>query len=117
MAKRVLIVDDMPVNLKFLGLILKGKADEIVEAHSAEEAFEHLQGEAFHAAFLDVQLPGMDGFSLCSEIKTIMPSTRVVMLSGNAPTEDMMEKTQQAGAELYLTKPFDRDACLSVLED
>ena len=69
--KRILIVEDEAAIREFEAINLKRAGYQIVEAGSGEEALEIYDNdfESFDIALLDVMMPGMDGFSLCKEIR------------------------------------------------
>jgi len=55
---------------------------------------------------LDIRLPGVDGFSVCESIKKNYPETRVIAITGFG-SDEVQKKIMDAGADLYLEKPFD----------
>ena len=59
---KLLIVDDLPENLQALNAVIRGPGREIFQAGSGDEALALLLQHDFAMAFLDVQMPGMDGF-------------------------------------------------------
>jgi excisionase family DNA binding protein len=113
---RVLIVDD--------DKILAGLLDEVLrEAGAATQ----VAGNGFEAGLallsfrpavvlLDIMMPGLDGFAVCTRIKAD-PATRdirVIAMTGY-PTSDNVARIREAGAELCLAKPFDLDALTALL--
>lgn len=105
-AKKVLVVDDSEVIRTQLGLELKLKNYQAVYAASGEQALTLLSKEHFDLIFLDIVLPGLDGYSVCKHIKKD-PSLKdmpVVMLTSRSSSFDKIRGTL-AGCSTYVTKP------------
>jgi cyclic di-GMP phosphodiesterase len=105
---RILCVDDEPVNLELYGAILEPRGYDTVMVESGAEALEKAR-EGVDLLLLDIMMPGMDGFEVCSRLKAD-PVTRpipVVMVTAIADREARL-KGLEAGANDFLTKPVDR---------
>ena len=103
---KVLVVDDLPANVKLITAILK-KDYEIIPAYSGEEAIEKVESEKPDIVLLDIMMPGIDGYEVCKRIKQ-GDSTRftpVVMITALSDVEDRI-KAIQVGADDFLTKPI-----------
>jgi len=106
-AYRVLIVDDMLVNLKILENILRTAGYETVTVSSGEEALQVVSKEEFHCILLDIVMPKMDGFEVINHLKE-MPSVSeipVIFITGEEGPEATV-RGFEAGAVDYITKPF-----------
>src|ERR687893_2448945 len=108
---RALIVDDNATNRKILHQQLASWGMHVGSAEGGLHALEELrsaveQGEPYHAAVLDLQMPGMDGLELAQRIKTdpTLTSTRLLLLT-SLSQYNMVENTYRAGVEAVLTKP------------
>ena len=104
---RILCVDDGPVNLSLLNAMLSPRY-EVVSALSGPEALEKIKTERVDICLLDVMMTGMDGFEVCRLIKAD-PSHRnipVMMITSHADRENRIRGIE-AGAEDYISKPFD----------
>ena len=113
--KRILIVDDEPVNRRVLENHLKLAGYSIVEASSGKEALNILETEApFDLVLLDIMMPGMSGFEVCEKIriKYLTSELPVVMLTAKNRVSDLVTGFS-AGANDYLTKPFSKNELLS----
>lgn len=104
-----LLVDDEPNILKALSKILRADGYRVLTAASGEEAIQIFEREDISIVLADVNMPGMNGFTLCRRLKrdpraSHMPITLVTGLVGD---EDV-ERGIQAGAVDYIKKPFDR---------
>ncbi|MEQ8969735.1 MAG: response regulator [Coleofasciculus sp. C1-SOL-03] len=113
MNKKVLIVDDEPHIRLLMAQTLEELEDEGVEvliAENGEEAIETIQTEKPDLVFLDVMMPKMNGFDVCCAVKNnlAIKDVYIIMLTAKGQEFDK-EKGQQAGADLYMTKPFDPD--------
>ena len=104
---RVLVVDDEETNRKLLTRLLTQEYD-VVTAPDGEEALAVLERTDVDLILLDVRLPGLDGFEVCSRIKR-MAKTRlvpVVLVTGLHAREHRIRGIH-VGADDFLTKPFD----------
>ncbi len=105
--KRILIVEDEAAIREFEAINLKRVGYETVEAGSGEEAIDifdnDLQG--FDIALLDVMMPGMDGFTLCKELRQRSNSLGIIMLTAKSQEMDKISGLM-IGADDYVTKPF-----------
>ncbi|SFV30789.1 two-component system, cell cycle response regulator [Devosia crocina] len=108
MTARVLIVDDIPTNVRLLEARLTAEYFEVVTASSGPEALDICQGAEIDIVLLDVMMPGMDGFEVCRRLKS-NPRTHhipVVMVTALDQPSDRV-KGLDAGADDFLTKPVD----------
>jgi len=114
MTARVLIVDDMPANVKLLEARLSSEYFDVVTAKDGPSALETLQSDSPDIVLLDVMMPGMSGFEVCEKIKA-NPKTAhipVVMVTALSETRDRIQGLE-AGADDFLTKPVNDKALLA----
>ena len=107
MTARVLIVDDVPANLKLLDVKLTAEYFDVLKASSGMEALEAAKEQQPDIILLDVMMPGMDGFEVCRRLKA-MPETEhipVVMVTALDQPKDRVQGLE-AGADDFLTKPL-----------
>ncbi|HEY3778126.1 MAG TPA: PleD family two-component system response regulator [Rhizomicrobium sp.] len=112
MTARVLVVDDVPANVKLLEARLAAEYFEITSALSGRDALASMAEHQPDIVLLDVMMPGMDGFEVCRRIKR-NPATAhipVVMVTALDEAKDRVAGLE-AGADDFLTKPVD-DAAL-----
>ena len=111
--KKILLVEDeqhLAIALK-LNFELEGYDTHL--AHSAREAIRTLTTEGpFQLIILDISLPDMDGYQLCSQLRSASNFTPVLMLTARQRPEDRVQGLE-AGADDYLTKPFDLDELIA----
>lgn len=106
---KILIADDDPVSRRLLQLALIHWGYEVEIAHNGDEAWQILQGQdAPPLAILDWMMPELDGLELCRRVRQLpsLASVYILLLTSKGKQEDIVEGLQ-AGANDYLTKPFD----------
>lgn len=105
--RKILVVEDENAIRELIVLNLQMAEYEVVEAGSAEDALEIFatMPDCFDCAILDIMLPGMNGFSLCENIRRMSPVVGIVMLSAKSLESDKI-KALSIGADDYMTKPF-----------
>lgn len=104
----ILIVDDNPQNLQVLAKILQENNYEIEFATNGEAALVWLKDKKFDLILLDINMPGMNGFEVCTKIRSNpeMNNVPVIFLSAESERESIL-KGFELGAQDYITKPFD----------
>lgn len=105
--KRVLVVDDSESVRKLMQVKLAGRGLAVDFAEDGETALQMARGFNYDLIFLDVMLPGMDGYSVCRHLKKdYKTEAAVVMLTSRASRIDKMRGMLLADADDYLTKPL-----------
>jgi len=112
----ILAVDDEPLNL----MILKELFDDthnITLVESGEEAMEHLKNNKPNVILLDVMMPGIDGLEVCQRVRADdrLKDIKVIMVSGKAMEKDKAAG-MAAGADHYISKPFDMMELVDLVE-
>ena len=106
---KILIADDDPINRRLLQVSLVKWNYEVILASDGEEAWNILLGEdAPRLAILDWMMPGMDGPEICREVRkrNFKFYSYILLLTGNFRKQDIIVGLE-AGADDYLTKPFE----------
>ncbi len=101
---RVLIVDDEPETLKYVGANLKARGYDVVTAADGNEALQRSEEDLFDLILLDITMPGPDGFAVCQAIRQ-RSTVPIIMLSARGQEKDKV-KALDLGADDYITKPF-----------
>src|SRR5579871_4417543 len=112
MTARVLVVDDVPSNIKLLEARLVAEYFDVDSAANGADALKRIDVQEPDIVLLDVMMPGMDGFEVCRRVKN-NPRTAhipIVMVTALDQTSDRVAGLD-AGADDFLTKPVD-DAAL-----
>ena len=108
MTRGVLVVDDDPFIRKLIATTLEDVADfELHEAGDGLEAVEVAQRERPALVFLDVDMPRLGGIDACRELRQreVTQGATIVMLTA-AHGDRVEREAEEAGADLFLTKPF-----------
>ncbi len=104
--KKILIVEDEQAIREFEAINLKRVGYTTVEAGSGEEALEIFDREQdFDIALIDISMPGMDGFTLCKELRRRTATLGIIMLTARTQEMDKISGLMM-GADDYITKPF-----------
>jgi two-component system alkaline phosphatase synthesis response regulator PhoP len=105
--RRALVVEDDPDIVELIAHYLKAEGFETTASADGREALERLRAEVFQVVILDLQLPGMDGLSLCREIRADKQTRAVpvIMLTARADEADRVVGLE-VGADDYVVKPF-----------
>ncbi len=100
---------------EFLEILLARQGHAPTSCATAREALIALESDEFDLVISDIQMPGMDGLGLLSEIQHRQPETPVVLITAHGSTESAVEAMKR-GAYDYLTKPCSVDEILLVVE-
>ena len=106
----VLVVDDSPTICAVLGKMLRQDGYSVLQAAYGEQAIEVARHEQPALIFLDIVMPGMNGFAVLRALR-LNPQTRhipIVMISGNPQATEQFY-VQRFGADDFMKKPFGRD--------
>src|SRR5207249_4881234 len=114
MPEKILVVDDVAVNVKLLADLLGVKGYAVVTAASGAEALEKIDKEQPALVLLDVMMPGMSGYDVCRKIRQNAATAMlpVVMVTALDPTQERV-KGIDAGADDFLTKPINQPELLA----
>jgi DNA-binding response OmpR family regulator len=114
---RILAVDDDPVIIDLLRLNFELEGHEVSTAADGRSALELARSSTFDVIVLDVMMPAPDGFSVCETLRA-EPATAdvaILLLTARAQTADR-DRGVQAGADAFVTKPFDPLELVEVVE-
>jgi two-component system cell cycle response regulator len=106
MTARILVVDDIPANVKLLEVRLLAEYFDVLTANSGAEALEICEYGKVDVVLLDIMMPGMDGFEVCRRLKADPATSHipVVMVTALDQVADRI-RGLEAGADDFLTKP------------
>ena len=103
--RRVLIVDDEPDIVLGLQDALEFENLDAVSADSGRRALDEVARGQIDLVILDLMLPDMNGYQVCSEIRSALPLVPIIMLTAKGQEADKV-RGLEAGADDYVTKPF-----------
>ena len=118
MPSKVLIADDEAFNRLLIEQTLENFEDQGIEFLTAEngvKALKIIQDERPNLVFLDVMMPKMNGFDVCTTIKHELKieGVYIVLLTAKGQELDRLQG-EQAGANHYMTKPFNPDELIAI---
>ncbi len=114
---RVLIVDDIEVNILLTRIRLEKEGCVVAEARNGREAIEAFQAEDFDVILMDVQMPEMDGLEATRrirELETTSDPTPIIAMTASVLKEDL-EKCERAGMDAIIGKPIDFKALFAAM--
>ncbi len=116
--RRLLVVDDNPVNLAVASAMLKSMGHVVDLARDGSEAVAKARSRQYDAIFMDLQMPVMDGFGATAAIRGgegLNAATPIIALTANAMPADRT-RSLEAGMNDHLAKPFTPDALRQALK-
>ncbi len=116
---RILIVDDEESFTHWLAGEIKAEHPDydVLEAHDGFAAGELVGSLKPHVVFLDLRMPGMDGFEVCQQIKSKEETKDTVVIAMTAyPSEKSKRRILDCGAQTYMVKPLEIDVAMKELE-
>lgn len=112
---KILIVDDEVENLQALERVMRGVFD-VVSTPSPEQALEEITKNNFQVVVSDLRMPGMLGTELLAKIAKKNPLVSRVILTGHTETKDILDAINRAEIYRYVTKPWENQELLVVLQ-
>jgi DNA-binding response OmpR family regulator len=118
MAKRILVVDDDQMVLTALNELLGPEGYEICAVSSGKAALAELEQDDYDLLMLDIIMPEMDGFELCTRIRATEghEETPIIFLTAKSREEDRL-RGREAGGNLFLSKPISPEKLVAIVRD
>ena len=113
--QHVLVVDDHPINQQVVQSQLEQMGLVVALADSGAQGVERVRQQSFDLVLMDIQMPGMDGYRACREIRTFNPDIPVIALTAAALVEDRRQALE-AGMNDHLGKPFSAQELFELLQ-
>ncbi|MBQ8797767.1 MAG: response regulator transcription factor [Oscillospiraceae bacterium] len=114
---KILIIEDEKLLADSLKAILEKKGFDVETVYDGESGAEYAELGVYDLLILDVMMPKMDGYAVARQVRAKRCSTPILMLTAKSSLEDRIQGLN-AGADYYLTKPFDTRellACINAL--
>ncbi|HEY9749418.1 MAG TPA: response regulator [Allocoleopsis sp.] len=115
--KKVLVVDDLQSELERISSLLKGAGIDVVKAQDGEEAIQKIQHEIPDLVILDVIMPRANGFEVIRELREDDKTKHLPIIICTQKNTDIDKIWgMEIGADAYVTKPFDSQQLLSIVQ-
>ncbi|MDI6758875.1 MAG: response regulator [Candidatus Omnitrophota bacterium] len=116
--KKILMVEDEAQLVEMVQMRLGVNNYEVLTAYNGEEALEKARKEKPDLILLDLMLPKMDGYKVCSLLKNDPRYNKIpiIMLTARAQEEEI-ELGRELGADAYITKPFESEDLLAKIKE
>jgi two-component system cell cycle response regulator DivK len=113
----ILYVEDNADNRSLIRRVLNAEGYSMVEAVNAEDAIKKLEESKISLILMDINMPGVDGYTLTARIKSIEKYSRIpiIAVTANVMRGDR-EKSLEAGCDGYIQKPIDIDTLAQQIE-
>lgn len=114
---KILIVEDEQLLANSIGELLQSKGFDVEAVYDGESGLEYAELDVYDLVILDVMMPKLDGYEVVRRIRARHLGTPILMLTAKSALEDRITGLN-AGADYYLTKPFDSRellACVNAL--
>lgn len=111
---KILVVEDELLLAQSLKSLLESKGFEVECVHDGLSGAEYAELGVYDLLILDVMMPGLDGYALARRVRAQRCATPILMLTARSSLEDRIEGLN-AGADYYLTKPFDSRELLACI--
>ncbi len=114
---RILVVDDEPDIVETIRFVLESRGHKVIEARDGMEALDRARNMSPDIIFLDVMMPKLDGYKVCRMLKfdSQYRNIPIILLTARAGSRDI-SMGEEVGADEYLTKPFDIEKVVSLVE-
>jgi adenylate cyclase len=109
---RILVVDDMPANVRLLEAVLEPAGFSVISASSGPEALDLVVSELPDLVVLDVQMAGMNGYEVCRRIRENEATELIPVVMVTSHDSEARIDGIRAGADDFVTKPFDQQELL-----
>jgi len=116
MVKRILVVDDDPAVRDSVAMMLEGAGFLVDQAEQGATGMRLLRAHAPDLVITDILMPQKEGIETIREIRSVLPHTPIIAISGGSDTgADYLKMAQAFGATAVMAKPFDPTAMLKLV--
>src|SRR6267378_4687613 len=110
---RILVVDDVPRNVRLLEAVLTGEGYEVVSAGSGADAIEAIAANPPDLVLLDIRMPDMDGYEVCRRLRADPAAQFLPIVMVTSAEGEERVAALEAGADDFVAKPFNNDELLA----
>lgn len=104
MKEKILIIEDDPLIRNELKTLMQSNGYETVAPEDFSDVIDRIKAEQPHLVLLDIKLPGISGFSLCTEIRTFSEVPIIFVTSCNTDMDEL--NSIMLGGDAFITKPY-----------
>ena len=109
----VLVVDDVPTNVRLLEAILTSHGYTVISAASGREALDRVMADLPDLVLLDIQMPGMNGYEVCRRLREVPATEFLPVVMVTSSDSEVRSEAIEAGADDFITKPFNQQELLA----
>ena len=115
---RILVVDDDRQSVKMMQVLLENNCYEVIIARDGREGLEKAKTENLDLIILDVMMPEIDGIKVCRTLKFDYRYKKIpIIILSTLDQEDDFKVGKEAGADAYITKPYNATILLAKIEE
>jgi len=109
---KILVVDDVPQNVRLLDAVLSSNGYGVTAAASGKEALEKVTAELPDLVLLDIQMPELDGYEVCRRLRADPATAFLPVVMITSSDSEVRVNALEAGADDFVMKPFDQQELL-----
>jgi adenylate cyclase len=110
---RILVVDDVPANVRLLEAVLTVHDYDVITANDGVAALEMIASAKPDLILLDVMMPGLDGYAVCRRLRECEATFVLPVIMVTSSSSEEKTRAIEAGADDFIPKPFDHDELLT----
>jgi class 3 adenylate cyclase len=110
---KVLVVDDVPTNVRLLEAILTSHGYTVISAASGREALDRVMADLPDLVLLDIQMPGMNGYEVCRRLREVPATEFLPVVMVTSSDSEVRSEAIETGADDFITKPFNQQELLA----
>jgi len=112
-APRILVVDDVPENVRLLEAVLAPRGYDVVTAYDGAAALDIVAATQPDLVLLDVTMPGLDGYAVCRRLRECDDTAALPVIMVTSSLGEEKARAIEAGADDFIPKPFNHDEMLT----
>ncbi len=113
---KILIVDDEPIALDNLQILLSREGYDIIFVENGKDALDKIKESEFDLVLTDLKMPRVDGMQILETTRDLYPDTEVIIITGYATIDSAIE-AMKVGAYHYITKPYKIDEVRKLVKE